>query len=121
LLDAFSRYATNAPPFLADISALIDRDVTVDFQDTDAKAAWRILHTTEPARTLIKRLGAAAFAPEATPEQVNRFAAAALNLGEVPGINEVSKPMLKRLGNYTDDSAARFASKILAKLDHKVE
>jgi len=70
---------------------------------------------------LIKGLGAAACAPEATAEQVNRFAAAALNLGEAPGVNEVSKPMLKTLSNYTDDSAAYFASNILVKLEHKVE
>ena len=97
LLDTFSRYATNATPFLSDISALLGRETDANLQDTDAKAAWRILHTTEPARAMIKRLADAACAPGATPEQVNRFAAAALQVAEVPGINEVSKPLLIEL------------------------
>jgi hypothetical protein len=107
----------DASPFLSEISALLGRETNVDLQDTDAKAAWRILHTPEPARILMQRLGDAACAPGATPEQVNRFAAAALKVAEVPGMNELSKPLLRKLSNYTDDSAATFASNILAKLD----
>jgi RNA polymerase sigma factor (sigma-70 family) len=121
LLDTFSGYATNATPFLSEIRALLGRETNPNLQDTDAKAAWRLLHRAEPAKALLKRLGEAASAPEATPEEVNRFAAAALTVAEVPGANELSKPLLKKLTSYPDDSAAKFASNILAKLEQKAD
>jgi hypothetical protein len=46
-------------------------------------------------------------------DDVNRFAAAALKLAEIPGANLVVKPTLKQLCQFNEASAAQFASNIL--------
>ncbi len=120
LLDTFGLFGTDASPFLPEVRALTRGDIPVNYQSTSAKAAWRLLKDDQPAKTVIRRFGATAITPAATPEDVNRFAATALELAEVPGVPQLAVPPLKELSDYSEASAARFASNILARLQSRV-
>jgi RNA polymerase sigma factor (sigma-70 family) len=119
LLETFSRYGTNASPFLLEIRNLIDASIIAkpEYQSMAARAAWRILNTPEPAAAAIQRLSKAAVRPEATTNDVNHFTASALDLAEVPGVRELSVPILKELSHYPEASAATFAENVLDRLE----
>jgi hypothetical protein len=120
LLDTFWRFGTtNATPFLPEIRKLIDASVTArpEYQTMAARADWQILSTPGLATALLQRLGTAAAKPEAASDDVNAFAATALELAEVPGVREISLPILRGLRNHSDASAAKFAGDILDRLE----
>jgi hypothetical protein len=108
LLGRFGQLGTNAAPFLPEIRALIAASVTAEpvYQEIAAKAAWRILNAAEPAKEVMPRLAAAASKREATAADVNRFAASALHLDEVPGVRELAAALLGELSHYPETSAA---------------
>ena len=118
LLSTFWQFGTSAEPFLPEIHALVAGSTNVDsqYQTLAAQAAWHVLNTAEPGNGVIKRLALEATKPEATSDAVNRFASAALQLAEVPGVREVVIPVLKSLSNYSDSGAAGFASNVLNRL-----
>jgi RNA polymerase sigma factor (sigma-70 family) len=119
LLETFWRYGTNASPFLPEIRKLIAASIIAkpEYQSIAARAAWHILDTPEPAAAAIQRLGTAAVRPEATTNDVNRFTASALDWAEVPGVRELSVPILKELSHYPDASAATYAENVLDRLE----
>jgi RNA polymerase sigma factor (sigma-70 family) len=118
LLETFWRYGgTNVTPLLPEIRNLVDTNITKpEYRSIAARAAWRVLKKPEPATALLQGLGATALKPEAAAEDVNRFAAEALDLAEIPGIRELAIPILSRLGHHKDASAAEFAENILERL-----
>jgi hypothetical protein len=118
LLDTFWQYTTNSTPFLPEIRNLIDASTNAKpyLQVMAANAAWHILHRTDTANALIRHLGAEARRTNATVDEVNQFAAAALDLSPVPGVAEYSMPVLGELGRYKDASAASFATNILDRI-----
>ena len=118
LLDNFWEYTTNSTPFLPEIRNLIDASTNAkpDLQRFAADAAWHILHRMDTANALIRLLAAEACKTNATVDDVNGFAAAALDLSQVPGVAEYSIPVLGELGRYKDASAASFATNIMNRI-----
>ena len=110
LLETLWRYGgNNATPLLPEIRTLIATSITKpEYQTIAARAAWRILKSPEPATALLQGLGAAALKPEAASEDVNRFAASALDLAEIPGVRELATPILSRWSEHRDASASAF-------------
>src|SRR5205823_1686043 len=115
------RYGGHAPPtpFLTEIRAVMANDLTSSLGFLVAKSAWHIFKDSEPAKELMKNLAIIAEGPEATAENVNSYAAAALNLAEIPGVNALTSPVLLKLTTFNDISAARFSSNILARLSEE--
>jgi len=116
LVGSLWQYGGQAPltPFLPEIRAVIANDLANTLGDSVAKSAWHILKDPEPAKLVMQRLADTARRPAATADDVNRFAAAALNLAEIPGVNPHTAPVLKELSTFNDSSAAKFSSNILA-------
>lgn len=119
LLETLWRYGgTNTTPLLPEIRTLIDTGITKsEYQTIAARAAWRILKSPEQATALLQGLGATALKAGAAAEDANRFAAAALDLAEIPGIGELTIPILSRLSQHADASSAEFAERILGRLE----
>jgi RNA polymerase sigma factor (sigma-70 family) len=118
LLDTFWQFTTNSTPFLPEIRNLIDTSTNAKpyLQVMAANAAWHILHRTDTANALIRHLGAEARKTNATVDDVGEFAAAALDLSQVPRVAEYSMPVLGELGRYKDASSASFATNILDRI-----
>jgi hypothetical protein len=119
LLHVFWQFGTNATPFLTEIRNLIATSPITrsEYQTIAARAAWHILNTSGLATEVIQRLGTAASRPGAAVDDVQRFALTALYLAEVPGVRELSVPILRKLTDYSEASAATFAENILDRLE----
>lgn len=123
LLETVWRYgSTNVTPLLPAIRNLIESKIAKpEYQAIAARAAWRILMTPDPAIALIQGMGPSALKPKAAVETVNRFASVALDLSEIPGVSELAIPILRRLLEHSDESAADFAANILERLETRAE